>query len=166
MDLTALKVRVYRLLPARLKQIVVRLITPNYSVGVIGLITVDGSQVLLVRPSYRQGWVPPGGFVDRGEEPLQAMRREMREELGLDVVFEPWHRVAFDARRQGVAFISVARVPEEVAVSPRSAEILEVKWFSVDDLPPMPNDFYEGMLPADLLALKRPSGTSPAGPGP
>jgi ADP-ribose pyrophosphatase YjhB (NUDIX family) len=154
-DLTALKVRVYRLLPARLQQLAVRVVTPNFSVGVIGLITVDGSQVLLVKPSYRSGWVPPGGFVDRGEEPLEAMSREMQEELGLDVTFEPWHRVAFDKRRQGVAFISVAKLDEERDIAPRSAEILEVRWFPVDDLPPLPNDFFEGMPAEDLEELRR-----------
>ncbi|MCU1595399.1 MAG: hydrolase [Frankiales bacterium] len=155
MDLTVLKVRVYRSLPTRLQQLAVRVVTPNFSVGVIGLITVDGSQVLLVKPSYRSGWVPPGGFVDRGEEPLEAMSREMQEELGLDVTFEPWHRVAFHSRRQGVAFISVAKLAEQRNVEPRSAEILEARWFPVDDLPPMPLDFFEGMPPEDLEALRR-----------
>lgn len=155
MDLTALRVRVYRRLPRPLQQVAVRVITPNFSVGVVGLITVDGSQVLLVRQSYRRGWVPPGGFIDRGEGPLEAMSREMKEELGLELAFEPWHRVAFDAKRQGVAFISVARVAEQRDITPTSAEILEARWFPVDDLPPMPNDFYEGMPAVDLEALRR-----------
>lgn len=155
MDLIALKVRVYRRLPPWLQRLAVRLITPNFTVGAIGLITVDGSQVLLVRPAYRNGWVPPGGFIGRNEEPLPALQRELQEELGLSLEFAPWHRVAFDSRRQGVAFICVATVPSELPITSRSAEILDVGWFPVDDLPPMPSDFFEGMPEEDLDALRK-----------
>ena len=155
MDLTSLKVTVYRRLPRRLQRRAVRLATPNFTLGAIGLITVDGNQVLLVRPSYRDGWVPPGGFLARREHPVEALEREVEEELGLRLTFAPWHRVAFDARRQGVAFVSVAVVPAGTVVVPRSPEILEVGWFPLDDLPPMPNDFYEGMPPEDLEALRQ-----------
>lgn len=155
MDFTGLKVAVYRRLPPRLKQLAVRFATPNYTVGVIGLVTVDGSQLLLVRPSYRGGWVPPGGFLGRREQPVAALERELQEELGLDVAFEPWHRVAFDAGRQGIAFVCVGRLTAPLVLTPRSAEILEAGWFPVDDLPPMPNDFYEGMPPEDLEAVRR-----------
>lgn len=154
-DLSALKVRVYRRLPASLQRFAVRLVTPNFTVGVVGLITIDGSQVLLVQPSYRDGWLPPGGFLNRGEQPVPALEREVREELGLELSFAPWHRVAFDARRQGVAFVSVAVVPEGTVATPRSPEIREVAWFGVDALPPMPNDFYEGMPPEDLEAVRQ-----------
>lgn len=154
MDLTALKVRVYRVLPTPVQRWAVRLATPNFTIGVIGLITLDGSQVLLVRPSYRDGWVPPGGFIGRREEPVEALQRELREELGLEVAFEPWHRVAFDQQRQGVAFVSVAKLAERPVIVPRSAEILEADWFLLDDLPPMAHDFFEGMPPEDLEAVR------------
>lgn len=154
MDLTGLKVRVYRRLPRWLQRRAVRLATPNFTVGAIGLITMDGAQVLLVQPSYRHGWVPPGGFLARGENPTEAVEREVREEVGLSLSFAPWHRVHFDVRRQGVAFVSVAVVPPGTVVVPRSPEIRKVEWFPLDALPPMPNDFYEGMPQQDLEALR------------
>ena len=42
-------------------------------------------RILMLRHSYRRrlGW--PGGGVDRGEDPRQAARRELREELALEV---------------------------------------------------------------------------------
>jgi ADP-ribose pyrophosphatase YjhB (NUDIX family) len=164
-DLTALKVKVYRRLPRWLQRRAVRLATPNFTVGAIGLITVDGSQVLLVQPSYRNGWVPPGGFLARGEGPIEAVEREVREEIGLELTFAPWHRVHFDVRRQGVAFVSVAVVPDGTVVVPRSPEIRKVDWFPLDNLPPMPNDFYEGMPPEDLEALRQ-AGLSQSRPQP
>ena len=45
----------------------------------------DG-QILLVRHSYGpEGWYFIGGGIDRGEDPEDAARREVREEVGCDV---------------------------------------------------------------------------------
>ncbi|MER6088583.1 NUDIX hydrolase [Streptomyces bluensis] len=43
----------------------------------------DAGRVLLVEPSYKDYHDIPGGYVDRGESPLQACVREIREELGI-----------------------------------------------------------------------------------
>jgi ADP-ribose pyrophosphatase YjhB (NUDIX family) len=49
-----------------------------------GAIVVRGDAVLLVRPTYKPHWDVPGGYVEPGESPLAACRREVLEELGLD----------------------------------------------------------------------------------
>ena len=48
-------------------------------------------KVLLVRTSYRPCYSLPGGFVRRGEPPEQAARREVCEEIGLDLSAETLH---------------------------------------------------------------------------
>lgn len=60
-----------------------RFATPRVAAGV--LIEDDRGYILLVRPSYKSGWDLPGGYVERGESPKEAARREVREELGLDI---------------------------------------------------------------------------------
>ncbi len=49
------------------------------------LITDDLDRVLLLQPSYKSTWEIPGGTVKAGESPRAAARREVGEELGLDI---------------------------------------------------------------------------------
>jgi len=46
-------------------------------------------KILLVRTSYRHLYSLPGGFVKRGEPAERAARRELREELGIDLTGLP-----------------------------------------------------------------------------
>lgn len=56
--------------------------TPRVAAGAL---FVDGEgRVLLVHPTYKDTWDIPGGYVERGESPAAACRRELNEELGLD----------------------------------------------------------------------------------
>ena len=45
--------------------------------------------VLIVKPTYKDGWEIPGGAVEDNEAPRTACRRELREELGLDLCVGP-----------------------------------------------------------------------------
>ncbi|MCD0449925.1 NUDIX hydrolase [Actinocorallia sp. API 0066] len=47
------------------------------------LLTDDRGRILLVKPTYRPGWLLPGGVIEAGESPLAACLRECQEELGL-----------------------------------------------------------------------------------
>jgi len=54
--------------------------------GVSVIITNLGGDVLLLRHSYGPDvWGLPGGGINRGEEPEAAARREVREELGIEL---------------------------------------------------------------------------------
>jgi 8-oxo-dGTP pyrophosphatase MutT (NUDIX family) len=44
----------------------------------------ETDRVLLVEPSYKDYLDIPGGYVERGESPLQTCVREVREELGIE----------------------------------------------------------------------------------
>src|SRR3954468_16739593 len=74
--------RVFRRLPAPVRRLVVRAGTPNFIVGAVCLLQREG-RLLMLRQPHREGWSLPGGLLDRGESAADAVRRELREELGL-----------------------------------------------------------------------------------
>jgi 8-oxo-dGTP pyrophosphatase MutT (NUDIX family) len=60
-----------------------RLTQPQHS-GALVIIWCR-NKVLLVRSSYQQVWMAPGGGIEHGELPMNAAVREVREELGVQL---------------------------------------------------------------------------------
>lgn len=58
----------------------------TYRFGVHAIIVNEQGQILMLKRTYgNKGWSLPGGGVDPGETIHQALTRECREELGLDI---------------------------------------------------------------------------------
>lgn len=80
-----LALEVFGRLPGRLRRLVVQVLTPHYVLGAV-LVLRHEDNVLFVRSRHaRSGWSLPGGLMQRGETPGDAIRREVCEELGLDI---------------------------------------------------------------------------------
>lgn len=45
----------------------------------------EAGRILLVDPNYKPDWDLPGGMAEANEPPLEAARREVREELGIEL---------------------------------------------------------------------------------
>jgi len=88
-------------------------------------------------------WEFPGGKRRRGETPLAALRRELSEELGIEVLSaEPWLALEHDYPDKRV-HLDVWRVLDYAGtITPCESQLLE--WVAVDRLAGMP------LLPADL----------------
>ena len=56
----------------------------NHLVSCAGLVTNDEGKILLVKSPLR-GWEYPGGLIEPGETFQQALKREIREESGVEV---------------------------------------------------------------------------------
>lgn len=58
---------------------------PKRPMGSNVLFFNEKNQLLLVKPNYKPYWLLPGGTVDADESPRQAVIRETKEEIGLDI---------------------------------------------------------------------------------
>lgn len=110
---------------------------------VAAVVERDGRYLLGRRPlEKRHGglWEFPGGKIDEGEDPAEAARRELAEELAVEAtsVGERLHRVADTAPPFVIHFH-----PVSVSGNPTALEHTEVGWFSLDELAVM------GLAPAD-----------------
>ena len=57
----------------------------RHSVSVTGIITDERGRALLIQRRDNHHWEPPGGVLELGESIEDGLRREVREETGLDV---------------------------------------------------------------------------------
>src|SRR5437762_4519817 len=60
-----------------------------------GAIIRQGSKLLIVKPPYHHYWLLPGGQVEEGESPREAVKREVEEELGLSARIGPLLSIDF-----------------------------------------------------------------------
>ena len=120
---------------------------------------VRGGRVLLARRTldkraYPGAWDLPGGHVEPGESEPAALARELREELGVDVVpgtASPLCRLAVVPA--GEAVVLSAWLVRDWRGTPSNAapeEHDDIAWFGPDDLPPLAHDLVRSAL-ADAL---------------
>ncbi|MEH1129599.1 NUDIX hydrolase [Micromonospora sp. CPCC 206061] len=62
---------------------------PSFYASAAALITSPDGDVLLVKPTYRDHWAFPGGYIEAGEYPHEGCDREIREELALQMPVGP-----------------------------------------------------------------------------
>jgi 8-oxo-dGTP diphosphatase len=118
--------------------------TPRVAAGV--LFRDDRDRVLLVKPTYKDGWEIPGGYVEHGESPLSAAIREVQEELGAslevgDLLVLDWAPHPAEGDKLLIIF-SGRRLsdPELSALRLKTTEISEARFFAVDELPTLMPD--------------------------
>lgn len=57
---------------------------PVHVVAAAGIVLNEKGEILLVK-DRRSGWVFPGGMVEEGENVIDAVKREVMEETGIDI---------------------------------------------------------------------------------
>ena len=97
-----------------------------HKVSVAALVTNAEGKILLVNSPWR-GWEYPGGLIEPGETFEQALRREIREESGVEVEIERFVGICKNVEKNIVNIDFVCRyVSGELTTSEESTEVVWV----------------------------------------
>ena len=109
----------------------------------MGALIFEGSNILLVERAgepMKGYWSLPGGIVETGERLADGIRREVREETGLEIgalsVFEIFERIIADAEGQTeyhYVLIDYVCRPQGGRLAP-ATDVSRVAWVSQQDL--------------------------------
>ena len=124
---------------------------PHVAIAVAALI-VRKEKVLMVkrkRKPSKDTWVLPAGYIDFGEHPLEALKREVKEETGLDVKKTSFLEVlqADDDPREPGHFVFFYRVTVSGSkIKTDEEENKEIAWVDLKNLPKIGFSSHEYMV--------------------
>jgi 8-oxo-dGTP diphosphatase len=126
---------IFRHLPGPVRRRVVRLGQRRFTVTAGAFVFDDEGRILLLEHEFRADsrWGMPGGFLEQGEQPDEALRRELREEVSLEVSdVELYFARTLRKPRQVEMYFACKAVS---AATPSSFEIRKAQWFDTNNLP-------------------------------
>ena len=109
------------------------------AVCVVGAVIRDDTVLLVHRSPSKRFWPDVwdlfGGHVNEGESLEGALRREGREELGIDLLALRWLGQIYDPVEPAVVHVYAVSSWEGEPKNAAPHEHTEVRWFSADELP-------------------------------
>jgi 8-oxo-dGTP diphosphatase len=107
------------------------------------LVSPDQTQVLLVDHKKAELWLPSGGHVDPGEHPKETVKREAKEELGIEAEFlfeEPIFltvskTVGNVRQHTDVSLWYVLKGDPKHPLIYDAEEFHQIQWFGIDEIP-------------------------------
>jgi 8-oxo-dGTP diphosphatase len=126
---------IWRRLPGIARRRMVRMGQERFTVTAGAMIFDNQDRILLLDHVFRPdgGWGIPGGFLTKDEQPEAGLRRELKEEIGIEV------------EDVTILFARTLRKPRQIEIyyraravgqpAPCSFEIRKAGWFAIDDLP-------------------------------
>ncbi len=124
--------QIWRKTPYYVRAKIVRITQKTFTVSAAAIITNENGEVLLLDHVFRpaSGWGIPGGFAVHGEQPEDALKREIREETGLELQDVKLVRIRTTYSHIEILFRAVSSGTAQV-----SREIKQAGWFRVDEMP-------------------------------
>jgi 8-oxo-dGTP diphosphatase len=128
----------WRVLPLTksLRSSLMWLINAKFVVGTAVLIQNDRGEILLFKHFYRKDvpWGFPGGYVMRGENPDQAIQRELREESNLKIKNLQLLEVIQTQEIPRLEILFQGELVEDIGFIP-SMEVTKAQFFPINQLP-------------------------------
>lgn len=124
---------------------IVKPATPDtHLVVYFAVLDLANEKILLVNHKIANLWLPPGGHVDPGEHPKAAVRREAKEELGIEANFlsdTPYFSTvtktvgSLATVHTDVTLWYLLKGEFECPLEYDDREFYEIKWFAFEDIP-------------------------------
>lgn len=109
------------------------------TLGVRAAVENAEGRVFMVRHTYIKGWFMPGGGVEHGEPAIEALRRELIEEGGIELTGEPevfgFYSNHHNFRNDHVLFYRVPWGSWQQVAATSTGEIAESAWVDPRALP-------------------------------
>lgn len=129
----------------------------------VSAIIVRGGKILLCHRSadpFKGRWDLPGGFLEEQESAEDGMKREMREELGIEIeivrltgIFGPTHYPFGGQDAYNTDIYYEVKVPDSEINAVKGSDVTEIGWFDPDNLPDM-------AFPSNVAAIENWKNTS------
>ncbi len=104
-----------------------------FTIGAFAIILDEEDRVLLCHRRDIDMWNLPGGRVESGETPWEAVVREVREETGFEVTVQQLYGVYVKPERDDIVFsFACATVGGMVTLNDEADRI---EWFAQDEMP-------------------------------
>lgn len=123
----------WKMIPKNFRRRMVRVSNDKFTVSAAAVIVNDEGEVLLLEHVLRPGtgWGLPGGFLKKGEQPELGIRREIREEIGIELDELSILRVWTFGPHLEIVFTALPIGEPKV----KTREIFGLGWFAGDHLP-------------------------------
>lgn len=104
-----------------------------FTIGVFAIILDENNRILLCHRTDRDLWNLPGGGLEKGETPWQGVKREVKEEVGLDVEVMKLKGIYSKTFKDEIVFTFVCkRVGGSLTLSDEADKI---KYFGINEIP-------------------------------
>lgn len=126
---------IWRHAPRVVRRWSMRLTHARFTVTAAGIVVDSEGRVLLLKHRFRagSGWGIPGGFVEADEQPEAGLRRELLEEIGLELDSAELLKTRTFKKPRQIEIIFRCR--SRGTALPQSMEIRKAGWFSTGELP-------------------------------